>query len=119
MEFTPEELKNLICKAASDKKAKDIVVLNVTNLTILTDYMVICNGNSAPQVKGIANNIDDELAKLGMEPLRKEGINDGRWAVLDYGSVIVHVFNDESRLVYCLEQLWQDGENIERYEYEM
>lgn len=113
-----EELKNLICKKVSDKKGKDIVVLKVAHLTVLADYFIICSGHTASQVKGIANYVDDELATQGMEPLRREGIADGRWAVLDYGSIILHIFNDENRLVYCLDKLWSDGTNIERYEYE-
>lgn len=118
MEFTPEEIRDLICKAAADKKAKDIVVIKVEHLTTLADYFVICSGKSTPQVKSIANNIDDEIARLGMEPLRREGIAEGRWAALDYGSVIVHIFHEETRAIYCLDKLWNDGENITEYTYE-
>lgn len=118
MNLSPEEIKDLVCKAAADKKAKDIVVIKVEHLTTLADYFVICSGRSAPQVKGIANNIDDEIAKLGMEPLRREGIAEGRWAALDYGSVIVHIFHEEARSVYCLDKLWSDGSNLENYNYQ-
>lgn len=116
--MTDKELKDLVCEKASDRKAKDIIVLDVAHLTTLADYFVICSGKSTTQVKGIANNIEDEIAKLGVEPLRREGIADGRWAVIDYGSVIVHVFNDDTRLLYCLDKLWSDGANMTRYEYE-
>lgn len=118
MEYNVEEIKSVIIKACQDKKARDIVAINVSELTVIADYLVICTGKSTPQVKGIANNVDDELAKLGIEPLRREGIAEGRWAVLDYGSVIVHVFNDESRLLYCLDQLWSNGNNVERFDIE-
>ena len=113
-----EDLKQLIINACQDKKARDIVAIDVSNLTVIADYLVICTGKSAPQVKGIANNVDDEIAKLGLEPLRREGIAEGRWAVVDYGSIIVHIFNDECRLMYCLDQLWIDGDNIEKFDYE-
>lgn len=113
-----EELKDFICAKAADKKAKDIVILKVAHLTVIADYLIICSGRSTTQVKGIANYVEDELAKSGIEPLRTEGIQDGRWAVLDYGSVILHVFNDENRLVYCLDKLWSDGNNTETYSYE-
>lgn len=118
MENTTEQIKELAIKAIQDKKAKDIVVISVAHLTVVADYMIICSGKSAPQVKAIANNVDDELAKQGIEPLRREGIAEGRWAVVDYGSVIVHIFNDENRLLYCLDSLWSDGNNVTKIENE-
>lgn len=118
MNYTVEEIKNMIIKAVEDKKARDIVAINVGEQTVIADYLIICTGKSAPQVKAIANNVDDELAKVGIEPLRREGIQEGRWAVVDYGSIIVHVFNDESRVTYALDQLWSNGNNIERIETE-
>ncbi len=113
-----EELKQLIINLCQDKKAQDIVAIDVRNLTVIADYLIICTGRTAPQVKGIANNVEDEIAKLGLEPIRREGVAEGRWAVIDYGNILVHVFNDESRLMYCLDQLWTDGENVERFDYE-
>lgn len=112
MEYTYEQIKDMVVKACQDKKAKDIAVIKVDHLTVIADYLVVCSGKSAPQVKAIANNVDDELAKVGVEPLRREGIAEGRWAVVDYGGVLVHVFNEESRKLYCLDQLWSDGSNV-------
>lgn len=116
--ITIEEMKQTIINACQDKKAKDIVAINVTEQTCITDFLVICSGKSAAQVKGIINNVDEQMSKVGVEPLRREGVAEGRWAVLDYGSIIVHVFNDDARGMYCLDQLWSNGDNIQRFDYE-
>ncbi len=112
MEFTAEEIKDLVVKACIDKKAKDIAVIKVDHLTVIADYLVVASGKSTSQVKAIANNIDDFLSKEGVEPIGREGIPEGRWAVVDYGVVLAHVFNEESRKLYCLDQLWSDGSNV-------
>lgn len=112
-----QELKNLICKILDDKKGQDIVVIDIGELSIVADYFVIVSGRSTTQVKALANNLEDELSKnYDIEPLRSEGKRDGRWAVVDYGSVVVHVFHEETRKLYSLEQLWGDGRNVTRYE---
>lgn len=112
MEYTSEQIKDLIVEGCLNSKAKDIAVIKVEHLTIIADYLVVASGKSTTQVKAIANNIDDLLSKQGIEPLRREGIPEGRWAVVDYGVVLAHVFNEESRKLYCLDQLWSDGNNV-------
>lgn len=110
------ELKDLICKVLDDKKGIDIVVIDIGELSIVADYFVIVSGRSTTQVKALAGNLEEELSKnYGVEPLRSEGKRDGRWAVVDYGSVVVHVFHEETRRLYSLEQLWGDGQNATRY----
>lgn len=94
-----------------DKKAVDIEVLHVGHLTVVTDYMVIAGGRTALQVKALADDVEDALAQEGVEPRRKEGNAEGRWVVLDYGSVLVHIFHPEERQFYRLERLWEDGTN--------
>ena len=111
------ELKDLICKVLDDKKGIDIVVIDIGELSIVADYFVIVSGRSTTQVKALAGNLEEELSKnYGVEPLRSEGKRDGRWAVVDYGSVVVHVFHEETRRLYSLEQLWGDGQNVTRYD---
>ncbi len=112
----PIELKNEICKILDDNKAVDITVLNVEHLTVLSDYFVICTGRSNKQVRGLAENLQEKLEEIEITAIRSDGIKDGKWAVLDFGSVMVHIFNDESRMFYCLEKLWSDGNNIEKYQ---
>ena len=106
-----------ICKYLSDKKAYGIVYIDVESKTSLCDYFVICNGRSSTQVKSLAENLEEKMEKEhALAPRRREGVREGRWAVLDYQDVIVHIFNDEERDFYHLERLWEDGKNLTRYE---
>jgi len=105
------ELALLAAKALDDKRAKDITVLKVDEMTVITDYMVIATGRSVPQVKALAENVEDELAKVDAFARRREGYAEGRWCVLDYGDVMVHVFHEQDREYYQLERLWADGTN--------
>lgn len=113
--MSPEEIKNAICKELDERKAVDITVLNVAHLTVLADYFVICTARSNKQVKALAEYVEEKMEENGVPVLRSDGVREGKWAVLDFGSVIVHVFNDDTRMFYCLEKLWTDGENVEFY----
>ena len=114
--MTSNEKTQLICKILSDKKADGIVYIAVENKTSLCDYFIIAGGRSKTQVKALAENLEEKLKKeYDIVPRRTEGIQGGRWAVLDYGDVIVHLFGDEERDFYRLERLWEDGENLKRY----
>lgn len=97
-----------VTKVMSDRKAKDIDVIEVTNVTILADYFVICSGTSNTHIRAIADEIDFELEKSGVIA-RKEGLDTATWVLMDYGSVIVHIFYEEDREYYSLERLWSDG----------
>jgi ribosome-associated protein len=115
--MTSKEKVDLICKILSERKANDIVYIAVEEKTSLCDYLVIAGGRSKTQVKALAEHLDEKLDKeYGQIPRRKEGIQAGRWAVLDYADVIVHIFGDEERDFYRLERLWEDGANLVRYE---
>ena len=105
------ELAQRIARILYDKKAMDITVLRVGHMTVITDYMVIASGRSALQVKSLADDVDDALAVEGAALRAKEGQGEGRWIVLDYGTVLVHIFHPEDRQFYHLERLWEDGEN--------
>ena len=114
--MTSKEKCLLICSLLSSKKAADIIYLDVAEKTSLCDYFIICSGRSTTQVKALAENLEEKLQKEhGEIPRRREGVREGRWAVLDYADVIVHIFSDESRDFYNLERLWEDGKNIVRY----
>lgn len=104
-------LAQRIARILYDKKAMDITVLNVAHLTVITDYMVIATGRSSLQVKALADDVDDALAMEGVTLRAKEGQGEGRWIVLDYGTVLVHIFHPEDRQFYHLERLWEDGQN--------
>ena len=113
--MSPEEIKNAVCKELDERKAVDITVLNVSHLTVVADYFVICTARSNKQVKALAEYVSEKLEDAGVPTLRSDGVREGKWAVLDFGSVIVHVFNDDTRMFYCLEKLWTDGDNVEFY----
>ena len=113
METTSKTLVTTVCKALADKRGKDIIALYVREKTDLCDYFVIASGSNAPQIRAMGERVEEIVEKeLGLVPTRTEGVRDGRWAVVDYGDVIVHIFNDETRLFYHLERLWTDGGNI-------
>ena len=101
------------CKALSEKRGRDIVMLYVRERTSLCDYFVIASARSTTQVKSLAEFCEAEAEKAGAKILRKEGLQDGRWAIIDFGDVILHIFNDETRLFYHLERLWGESEKIE------
>ena len=104
-----------ICTILQDHKAEDVVSIDVRGRTEVADYYVIASGRSMTHTRALTEHVEEEMDKLGVAPIRREGIREGRWAVLDYGDVIVHIFNDESRLFYHLESLWGDDKNVERY----
>lgn len=109
--MTQKEIALLAAKALDDKRAKDIVCLKVDELTVIADYMVIATGRSVPQVKALAENVEEELAKADVFAKRREGLTEGRWCVLDFGDVMVHIFHEQDREYYQLERLWSDGTN--------
>lgn len=112
------EKLEMICKLLDDKKAIDVTIVELKDLTIIADYFVICSGRSNTQVKALADAVEEGMSKVGVEPLRIEGKQEGRWAVLDYGDVIAHIFYEETRRLYSLENLWSNGTNVTRYNLE-
>lgn len=105
--------KALLCtRAALDRKAVDLVVVDVGALTSIADYLVICTGRSDRQVQSIAQAVEDALAERGMRPISIEGLRRGQWVLLDYGDVIVHVFYQPVREFYDLERLWEHAPRV-------
>lgn len=100
-----------IARLLYDRKSLDIVALKVSHLTVLCDYMVIASGRTDNQVSSLADAVDELMAKEGFELRRSEGRREGRWVVLDYGHIIVHLFRREERAFYGLDRLWSDGTN--------
>ncbi len=112
--MTPKELALLAAKALDSKKGTDIKVMEVTELTSLADYFVICTGGSTTQINALCDCVEEKLEVEGGEkPLRREGHRGGIWVLLDYGCLVVHVFNDEAREFYALERLWNDGKSVD------
>ncbi len=111
--ISPRDLANEAAKALSSKRGREIRLLYIEKQTVLADYFVICTGTSNTQIRALADEVDYKLSELGCPPLRREGVNDGTWALLDFGSVIVHVFARDARGFYNLENLWNDAEEID------
>lgn len=107
-----QDLVLQLARLLYDRKALNIVVLRVRHLTVLCDYMVIASGRTANQVTALADAVDDLMAEKALRLRRSEGRNEGRWAVLDYGHVMVHLFHRDERAYYGLDRLWNDGTNV-------
>lgn len=111
--LTAEEKAALTSRIAADKKAMDVVVLDMRDASSITDYFLICSGGSERQVQAIADAIDEQLGQSGLASLGVEGYREGRWILMDYGDVIVHIFAQETREFYDLERLWANAPKID------
>jgi ribosome-associated protein len=107
--LTPKLLARNCCKLALDKRAEDVVILDLRKLSAPTDYFVICSAPADKQVKAIATNIVDGIMGKGRKAWHVEGLSNLKWVLIDYVDVVVHVFNDETRRFYSLETLWGDA----------
>jgi len=103
-------------EAAYDKKANDVLVLDLTGLSPVMDHVVLASARSETHLRSVADNVEEQMAKLGEKALHREGYRDGRWIVLDYGDLMVNVFLDQQRSHYRLEQLWSRARVVARYE---
>jgi len=109
---TSRNLAKLIAGFASDKKAEDVVVLDMRKVANFCDYFVLCTGNSDRHIHAIAKGIDEELESFRIHVRHKQGVKDGRWVVLDLGDVVTHVFDRETREFYGLDYLWQQAKSV-------
>ena len=105
-------LLNVVYKAADDKRAEDIVVLNMQGISLLADYFVICEGGSERQVQAIAREMQEKAREEGLEVKKVEGFDTGRWILVDMGDVVAHVFHKDERTYYNLERLWGDAPQL-------
>ena len=107
-----KEMSHMICEALEEKKAGDIKVINIEEVSVMADYFIIASGTNRNQVQAMADNVDETLGKAGINPRQVEGYQTANWILMDYGDVIVHVFDEENRLFYDLERIWRDGKNV-------
>ena len=110
-----KEFVQEVVKSIDKHKGEDIVSIDVRGKTEVADYYVVAGGRTMTHTRALIEHLEEDMDKLGIAPIRREGVREGRWAVLDYGDVIVHIFNDESRLFYHLEKLWGDENNVVKY----
>lgn len=115
--MTQEELIASAVKILDSKKAEDIRVIKIGDLTILADYFIIADGTSSTQTKALADEVEFRLKQQGREPKQVQGNNGSNWIILDYSDVVIHIFYKETRNFYNLERLWSDGEDIDISKY--
>ena len=106
--------KAILCaREAVRFKALDLLLLDVSGLSSFADFFIICSGKSSRQVQGIADNLESSLKGIGLKPIGTEGTREGRWVLMDYGEVIIHIFYEPVRYFYDLESLWSDASRID------
>lgn len=111
--MTSKELAKLACDALDDKKALEIKVINIENVSTLADYFIIASGTNHNQVQAMADNVDETLGRAGYEPKQIEGYQNANWILMDYRDIVIHIFDEENRLFYDLERIWRDGTVVE------
>lgn len=114
MAHTAKEMAHLVIEALEDKKANDIRVISIEKISTLADYFIIASGSNRNQVQAMADNAEEMLGKAGYYPKQIEGYQSANWILMDYGDVVVHIFDEENRLFYDLERIWRDGEVVEK-----
>ena len=102
----------LAVEALEDKKAEDITIIDISEVSVLADYFIIADGNNKNQVQAMVDNVQEELFKAGYEMKQMEGYREGNWILLDFGDIIIHIFDKENRLFYDLERIWKDGHHV-------
>ena len=107
-----KEMARIAWNALNDKKGEDIKIIDITGISVLADYFIIANGTSNSQVNALVDNVEEELHKAGFSLKQREGQASGSWVLMDFGDIIVHVFDRENRLFYDLERIWKDGRTI-------
>ena len=106
------EMVKIAYDAIMDKKAEDIRIIDISGVSTIADYFIICDGSNSSQVQAIQANVDEQLGRAGFMPLRVEGVRSANWILMDYGDVVVHIFSKEDRLFYDLERIWKDGKEL-------
>ena len=114
---TEKMMAQIACKAIDDKKGQDIKVIDIHTVSVIADYFVIASGTNSNQVQAIVGNVEEQLGRAGFEAKQIEGNRNSSWILMDYGDVIVHVFDEENRLFYDLERIWRDGKVLEMDEF--
>ena len=114
---TEKQMAQLVCRALDEKKGRDIKVIDIHDVSVIADYFVIASGSNQNQVQAMVDNVEEQLGRAGFEPKQVEGVRNSSWILMDYGDVIVHVFDEENRLFYDLERVWRDGKTLDMEEF--
>lgn len=107
------EIAKLAIEALEDKKAEDIHVIDISEVSVIADYFIIAGGNNRSQIQALCDNVEEKLGRAGSVVRQIEGYDTANWILMDFGDVIVHIFDKENRLLYDLERIWRDGKQME------
>ena len=107
-----KEIARMACEAMEDKKAQDIKIIQIEQISTLADYFIIASGTNRSQVQAMADNVDEVLGRAGVEAKQMEGYQSANWILMDYRDVVIHIFDEENRLFYDLERIWRDGKTV-------
>lgn len=110
---TIKELARIAINALEDKKAEDIRIIDISEISTLADYFIIANGTNRSQIQALADNVEEALGRAGLPLKQVEGYETANWILMDYRDIIVHVFDRENRLFYDLDRIWRDGKPVE------
>lgn len=113
MENKSKEMAKLVIQSLEDKKAEDIKVIDISEVSVIADYFIIANGNNRSQIQALADNVEESLGRAGYPLKQVEGYQNANWVLLDFHDVIIHIFDKENRLFYDLERIWRDGKLVE------
>lgn len=108
-----KEMVKIAYNALDEKKADDIRILDISEISVLADYFIIAGGENRNQIQAMIDNVEEKLAEAGYHPKQIEGYNTAGWILMDYGDIIIHVFSKEDRLFYDLERIWRDGKTVD------
>lgn len=109
-----KEMTRIAIEALEDKKATDIKIIDIEHISTLADYFIIASGTNRNQVQAMSDNVEEALSKAGYEPKQIEGYQNANWVLMDYGDIVLHLFDEENRLFYDLERIWRDGKVVEK-----
>lgn len=112
MENKSLEMAKLAINALTDKKAEDIKIIDISQVSVIADYFIIAGGNNRSQIQALCDNAEEKLGKAGYPIKQIEGYDTANWILMDFGDIIVHIFDKENRLLYDLERIWRDGKQI-------
>ena len=107
------EMAKLAIEALEDKKAEDIRMIDISEVSVIADYFIIAGGSNRSQIQALYDNVEEKLGRAGVPVKQIEGYDTANWVLLDFGDIIVHIFDKENRLLYDLERIWRDGKQIE------
>ncbi|MBO5167023.1 MAG: ribosome silencing factor [Lachnospiraceae bacterium] len=113
MDNISKEMAKLAIKALDDKKAEDIRVIDISEVSVVADYFIIADGSNRSQIQALADNVEETLGRAGYALKQVEGYNTANWILMDFNDIIIHIFDKENRLFYNLERIWRDGKDID------